>query len=252
MKPEKTTASLTVPKSEVFLQDCMEGLKQLPDKYFELAIVDPPYGIDINMNMGRKAGKAKHHEDKVWDASPPDALYFKELFRVSSFQIIWGGNYFDLPKTASWIFWDKLVPIGVSFADGELAWTSGDKTLIKITVPYSGFVGSEGKIHPTQKPVALYKKLLTLYAKPGDSILDTHVGSGSSRVACHEFGCTFTGYEIDPDYFAAQDKRFQNHISQLNLFTNGTRPASNLRTPQQEAHQDLPFETGWLDKQADR
>lgn len=157
------------------------------------------------------------HANKKWDDAPPTADYFGELCRVSKHQIIWGGNYFELPPTKSWIFWDKDVPRGVSFADGELAWTSYDKTLCKVLIPYSGFRGSEGRIHPTQKPVALYKWLLGKYAKQGDKILDTHLGSGSSRIAAHDMGFDFTGFELDKDYFEAMEKRFQKHISQLEL-----------------------------------
>lgn len=202
--------------SEVFNMDCMEGMKQYPDKHFDLAIVDPPYGIDINMNMGRKAGKRKAHTDKKWDADIPEDKYFDELFRVSKNQIIWGGNYFPLPLVRGWIFWDKKVPDGVSFADGELAWTSFDITLKKLTVVYSGFQGSEGKIHPTQKPVLLYKWLLEKYG--GGHILDTHLGSGSSRIAAYDMGFDFTGYELDKEYFDAQEKRFNQFKSQIKLF----------------------------------
>lgn len=143
-------------------EDNMQLMARYPNKHFDLAIVDPPYGISINMNMGRRKGKRANHSVKDWDDSIPTQEYFNELFRVSKNQIIWGGNYFLLPLTKSWIFWDKLVPKGVDFADGELAWTSFDKTLVKITCPYSGFRGSDdgGKIHPTQKPVKLYKQLL--------------------------------------------------------------------------------------------
>ena len=137
---------------------------------------------------------------------------------LSNNQIIWGGNYFHLPLTKAWVFWDKLVPEGVSFADGELAWTSFDKTLVKVTVPYSGFVGSEGKIHPTQKPVALYKWLLTKYAKPGQTILDTHGGSGSIAIACHDLGFDLTWMELDADYYAAAVKRYTEHARQGRLF----------------------------------
>lgn len=195
--------------------DCMEAIKHIPDKYFELAIVDPPYGIKINMNMGRKKGKPKKHKEKRWDDSPPEEEYFDELFRVSKNQIIWGGNYFQLPTTKSWIFWDKDVADGVSFADGELAWTSFDKTLVKTRIEYSGFRGSEGKIHPTQKPVALYEWLLKNYAKQGDRILDTHLGSGSSRIAAYNLGFDFVGYEIDKEYFDMQEQRFRDHTSQV-------------------------------------
>ena|SRR5690606_21173694 len=198
-------------------RDCMEAMAEFPDKFFDLAIVDPPYGININMNMGRKKGKRKAHADKTWDKAAPGEAYFNELFRVSKNQIIWGGNYFGLPLTKSWIFWDKNVPEGVSFADGELAWTSFDITLKKVLIPYSGFIGSEGKIHPTQKPVKLYKWLLKNYGNGGGKILDTHLGSGSSRIAAYDMGFDFWGYEIDADYFRDQEKRFRQHTSQLTL-----------------------------------
>ena len=197
--------------------DCMELLKETPDKYYELAIVDPPYGIKINMNMGRRKGERKKHKDKQWDNSVPNDEYFQELYRVSKNQIIWGGNYFRLPLTKSWIFWDKDVPEGVSFADGELAWTSFDKTLVKIRLPYSGFRGSEGKIHPTQKPVALYKWLLKNYAKEGDKILDTHLGSMSIAIACHYMGFELTGCELDKEYFDAGVERVTNQTRQQTL-----------------------------------
>lgn len=205
-------------RSRVFNMDCMDYMRTCKDGEFSLAVVDPEYGIDINMNMGRKKGKRKVHKEKNWDKKPPPPEYFRELFRVSKNQIIWGRNYFSLPITKSWIFWDKLVPKGVSFADGELAWTSFDKTLVKATIPYSGFVGSEGKIHPTQKPVKLYEWILKNYAKPGDTILDTHLGSGSSRIAAHNLGFDFTGIELDKEYFNASEKRYQNHIAQLRMF----------------------------------
>ena len=204
--------------SELYNMDCVEGMKHYPDNYFDLAICDPPYGININMNMGRKKNKAKVHKNKKWDMSVPEMKYFTELFRVSKNQIIWGGNYFDLPLTKSWIFWDKEVPEGISFADGELAWTSFTKTLVKAKVPYSGFVGSEGKIHPTQKPIKLYEWILSKYAKQGQNILDTHVGSGSSRIACYHKGFDFVGFEIDNDYYLASEKRFVDAISQQRLF----------------------------------
>jgi len=207
-----------VPMNKVYLMDCMEYLKDCKDNQFQLSIVDPPYGIDINMNMGRKKGQPKAHDKKEWDKSIPDEKYFNELFRTSEHQIIWGGNYFPLPLVRGWIFWDKNVPTGVSFADGELAWSNFDTVLRKCFIPYSGFQGSEGKIHPTQKPVALYKWLLKNYAKPGDKILDTHIGSGSIRIACYDMGFDLTGCELDESYFIAQEARFQNHISQADLF----------------------------------
>ena len=198
--------------------DNMEIMKHIKDGEIDLSCVDPPYGIEINMNMGRRAGQVKDHDDKTWDDQAPPHVYFEELMRVSNNQIIWGGNYFHLPLTKAWVFWDKLVPEGVSFADGELAWTSFDKTLVKVTVPYSGFVGSEGKIHPTQKPVALYKWLLTKYAKPGQTILDTHGGSGSIAIACHDLGFDLTWMELDADYYEAALERYQEHARQGRLF----------------------------------
>ena len=169
------------------------------------------------MNMGRKKFQPKKHKDKEWDLSIPDNVYFKELFRVSKNQIIWGGNYFPLPLTKSWIFWDKNVPSGVSFADGELAWTSFDKTLVKAKIDYSGFTGMDigGRIHPTQKPVRLYDWIFNKYAKPTDKILDTHLGSGSSRIAAHKAKLHFVGCELDKDYFEAAEKRYKNFTSQL-------------------------------------
>jgi len=202
----------------LILADCMDIMRDMPDKAFDLAIVDPPYGININMNMGRRAGQPKAHIEKPWDSSTPPLWYFEELVRVTENQIVWGGNYFNLPITAAWIFWDKQVPVGVSFADGELAWTSFQGTLVKANIPYSGFTGSEGKIHPTQKPVALYKWLLSRYAKPGDTILDTHGGSGSSVVACLDMGYPITWIEKDEDYFNAALKRIEIAYQQPRLF----------------------------------
>jgi site-specific DNA-methyltransferase (adenine-specific) len=208
-------------KIELLNEDCMDVMARYPDNYFNLACVDPPYGININMNMGRRRGEKKAHDEKGWDGCVPPPEYFAELDRVSAFMIIWGGNYFGLPATSSWIFWDKCVPHGVSFADGELAWTSGDKTLRKVTVAYSGFNGSEGKIHPTQKPVKLYQWLLQNYAKPGQRILDTHLGSGSSAIAAHYYGCDFVGCELDKDYYDAACKRFDKETRQETLFEKG-------------------------------
>lgn len=205
---------------ELLNVDCMEYMATCKDKQFDLAIVDPPYGIDINMNMGRRAGKRKMHDVKDWDAEIPDEAYFSELFRVSKNQIIWGGNYFPLPLTKSWIFWDKEVPEGVSFADGELAWTSYDKTLVKAKIKYTGFQGMDngGKIHPTQKPVQLYQWLLKNYSEPDFKIFDSHLGSGSHAIACYNYNLSMTACEIDGDYYESTIKRFKGHISQTKLF----------------------------------
>ena len=201
-------------------EDNMLLMARYPDNYFDLAIVDPPYGISINMNMGLRKGKKKNHNKKDWDNEIPNQEYFDELFRVSKNQIIWGGNYFPLPLTKSWIFWDKKVPKGVDFADGELAWTSFDKTLVKIDCPYSGFQGMDqnGKIHPTQKPVKLYKNLLEKWGGVNFKILDTHLGSGSIAIACHDYGFDLTACELDKEYFDKAMQRINNHVAQQKLF----------------------------------
>lgn len=209
-------------KIKVYNEDCMQTMKRFPDRYFDLAICDPPYGINITkMNMGfrKKRGKTKKFADKGWDKSIPDQAYFNELFRVSKNQIIWGGNYFPLPLVEGWLFWDKDVPRNVSFADGELAWTSFKKKVTKIDIPYSGFRGAEKvRIHPTQKPVKLYKWLLDHYAVGGDKIFDSHLGSGSIAIACHDYGYELTAAELDSDYYKAARERFIDHASQLQLF----------------------------------
>ena len=201
--------------NEAYNIDCMNLMKTLPDKAFELAIVDPPYGIGDKFKGGA-SGKMNFNEivNKAWDTAP-SANYFKELFRVSENQIIWGGNYFDLPPTRCFITWDKGISEDFSLAMAELAWTSFDKLakIFRLCVPKDGL-----KIHPTQKPVALYEWLLTHYAKQGDKILDTHLGSGSSRIACYNLGFDFVGCEIDEDYFKAQEERYQAHIAQQSLF----------------------------------
>ena len=209
-------------KITLYNDDCMNVMRGFPDKYFDLALCDPPYGIDINFNMGRLKGEKPKHKKKDWDNAIPREEYFEELKRVSKNQIIWGGNYFTefLLPTKSWIFWDKEVPERLSFADGELAWTSFDKTLVKARIPYSGFTGKDKdmRIHPTQKPIQLYKWLLNKYAKEGDTILDTHLGSGSSAIAAHDGGFEFTGIELDEEYYNAAKERIMLHQRQLNLF----------------------------------
>ena len=206
--------------------DCMEAIKRYPDKWFELSIVDPPYGIGESGGDKKRTRKGKNHKKVVihkkkdWDNHPPSKEFFIELIRVSKNQIIWGGNYFAnmLDAKMGWIFWDKM--IGGDFSDGELAWTSFDRALRQFTYSYHGDTkGGHTRIHPTQKPVALYKWLLTNYAKQGDKILDTHLGSGSSRIAAYDLGFDFTGFELDADYYLAQEKRFQNHIAHGQLFT---------------------------------
>lgn len=197
----------------------MIGMAKYPDKFFDLAIVDPPYGIGASeMQMG--LGKKKWTKGKAWDLFVPNDEYFAELFRVSSNQIIWGGNYFKLPINRGWIFWDKDVQPDLSFSSGELAWTSFDIILKKANIDYSGFRGREDdKIHPTQKPIQLYKWCLLTYAKVGNKILDTHMGSQSSRIAAYNMGFDYWGWEIDQEYYDAGNKRFIEQTAQQQLFT---------------------------------
>lgn len=206
-----------MPQSNIFLMDCMEGMKSFPDKYFELAIVDPPYGIgDGKLTSGGTWASKYKSGDAGWDTTPPPQ-YFEELFRVSKNQIIWGGNYFNLPPTRCFLIWDKVAHMQ-TLSDCEFAWTSFDANA-KIFQHCRNT--SEKRIHITQKPVKLYEWLLKNYAKPGDKILDTHLGSGSSRIAAYQFGFDFWGYEIDPDYFKESDERFQREkqlVPTNNLF----------------------------------
>ena len=198
----------------VHLCDCMEGMKQYPDNHFELAIVDPPYGINITSECMGSRKTVEADKTKTWDSKPPDKDYFNELFRVSKNQIIWGGNYFDLPNSRYFAIWDKGETMyGRDFAEAEYAWVKSGGTRIKKISPVQ-----IDRIHTTQKPIKLYEWLLKNYANEGDKILDTHVGSGSSRIACHKMGFDFTGYEIDKDYFEAQEKRYNQFISQTTLF----------------------------------
>lgn len=214
------------PQIEITQEDNMELMSRYPDGYFSLAIVDPPYGINASeMTMG--AGKKKWNKGKKWDSEIPSKEYYDELFRVSKNQIIWGGNYFELPIKRGWIFWDKDIREGLSFSDGELAWTSFDSVLKKVFIPYSGFRGADngGKIHPTQKPVKLYEWLLMNYAKAGDKILDTHLGSGSIALAVHNcneregMNLTLTACELDNEYYEAALKRLENHTQQKTIFS---------------------------------
>lgn len=193
--------------------DCMEGMAHFPDKYFDLAIVDPPYGIEIT-----KSGRLKKYnsQNKSWDNNPPTKEYFEQLFRVSKNQIIWGGNYFDLPPTKCFLIWDKQQPAEVSFASCEFAWTSFDR--VAKTFYLSPLHTGESRIHTTQKPVALYAWILNNYAKPGDKILDTHVGSASSLIACHRLSFNYVGFELDPDYYREAQKRLQTEKAQCSIF----------------------------------
>lgn len=200
------------PISNVFNIDCIKGMKEHPDNYFELAIVDPPYGIGADFGVGRYVDCAPHIIKKKWDNKILEKSYFSELFRISKNQIIWGGNYFldYLPSTKCMIYWLKPNLRGRCFADGEIAWTSFDK----VSRLFEKSSIDNNRFHPTQKPIALYKWLLKNYAKPGDKIIDTHLGSGSSRIAAYDMGHDFTGYELDKDYFEAMEKRFEEHTKQ--------------------------------------
>jgi site-specific DNA-methyltransferase (adenine-specific) len=195
----------------------MDFLKTCSDNQFELAIVDPPYGIGVNHSIGRRKGDKKSNYKKVtWDSKPPDIDYFNELFRVSKDQIIWGANHFmDLicKRSPCWIVWDKLFSEDVSFASVELAWTSFDSVCKRVKLSSA----RKNRIHPTQKPVRLYEWILHNYAKQGDTILDTHVGSQSSRIAAFNMGFDFVGCEKDVDYFNEANKRFQNHSAQIRI-----------------------------------
>lgn len=194
--------------------DCMEYMRKFPDKHFELAVVDPEYGIGVTkMNMGGRK-RASKDQKKDWDSKPVPPVFFELLFAKSKNQIIWGGNHFSLPPSQYFCVWDKGETMyGRDFAELEYAWIRSGGTRIFKKTP-----NQLDRIHPTQKPVALYKWLLSNYAKPGDKILYTHLGSGSSRIAAYDLGFDFYATELDKDYFDAQEKRFQDFKSQLKLF----------------------------------
>lgn len=238
-----------VPSSEVYLEDCVKALKRFNDKHFDLAIVDPPYGINWSKSPASNTGGRLHkktgitynvkginHTIKDWDTNQPTQEYFDELFRVSKNQIIWGENYIQFnqkSKSTGRIFWDKVNP-NTNFSDGELAWSSLNNTIKQLEYMWNGMMQGESitngrtqqankkknekKIHPTQKPVKLYEWLLHNFAKEGDLILDTHLGSGSSRIAAYKGGFNFVGFEIDQEYYEKQEKRFNDFKSQLRLF----------------------------------
>jgi len=208
-------------------EDNMVLMARYPDKYFDLAIVDPPYGIDLtNQSQGKGGGVAKKIEYKKtdWDKYSPNIEYFKELKRVSKNQIIWGANHFisKIPFDSScWIVWDKDNG-DTDFADCELAWSSFKTSVRKVKWKWSGMLqqnmkNKEVRIHPTQKPIYLYKWILEKYAKQGDKILDTHLGSGSIAIACHDLDYDLTACELDTEYFDAAMKRINNHKKQLKL-----------------------------------
>jgi len=214
--------------SVVYNEDCVEGLKRFSDNHFDLAIVDPPYGIGVDGAIHiRKPDRpstwdmVEKYDRKDWDNEIPKAEYWEQLFRVSKNQIVWGGNYFTeyLKPSKCWIFWDKQFDKTFNFSHGELAWTSFNKQLLKVTKSSKAETnGGKDRIHPTQKPVYIYDWLLNNFKEESLNVLDTHVGSGSSRIACHKAGIQFTGFEIDKDYYEAQEKRFKDFVSQLRMF----------------------------------
>lgn len=224
-------------KLEIYLADCMDLMQRFPAGHFDLAIVDPPYGISaprmgmatdirdgvyvashgrnrLHQGAGKLKDRALQRMSSDWDLKPPPPEYFAELRRVSKHQIIWGGNYFDLPPTRCVVCWDKEQP-WENFSQWEMAWTSFDKP----AAMFRQQNGSQapGKIHPTQKPVKLYDWLLAKFATRGQRILDTHLGSGSSAIACHYAGCALTACEIDADYFAGACQRIQRETAQTTL-----------------------------------
>jgi site-specific DNA-methyltransferase (adenine-specific) len=206
---------------ELIHGDCMDYMRSLADNAFELAIVDPPYGIGVSVNMGRRKGNAKssYHKFAGEDKAAPSAEYFEELQRVSRNQIIWGANHFveNLPSPSNspcWLMWDKGFSPDVTFAQFELAWSSFKTTCKK----FDKSPNDPSRIHPTQKPIKLYDWLLSNYAKPGDRILDTHLGSGSSAIAAHYACHDFVGVELDADYYEAAKKRFNEATKQMDIF----------------------------------
>lgn len=202
-----------MPTSEVQNIDCIEGMKQFPDKFFDLAICDPPYGIGYSQRKQKNKNSKIKYKPKDWDNERPTLEYFKELFRVSKYQIIWGGNYFldILGNSKGMICWDKCQPEGLDQAMCEFAWTNIDKSakIVKTSIQQIQFT----RIHPTEKPLKLYLWLLEHYAKQGDKILDTHLGSQSSRIAAYKKGFDFWGFEIDKDYFEQGNERFEKSIA---------------------------------------
>jgi site-specific DNA-methyltransferase (adenine-specific) len=232
--------------SEAHNSDCLAAMREMPDKCFELAIVDVPFGLNEGKKHATRTIRCKQrngsflnvpfiHTKKDWDESQPSQLYFNELFRVSRKQIIFGENYLQFDQKAESsgrIFWDKLT--SGDFSHGELMWTNLFSSIRRVVFMWSGFNQgisletpftqqgnkrlNEKRIHPVQKPVVLYSWLLTNYAKTGDRILDTHLGSGSSRIAAYDLGFDFVGYELDKDYFETQEARFKTHCAQPKLF----------------------------------
>jgi site-specific DNA-methyltransferase (adenine-specific) len=218
---------MTEPNIELLNIDCLHYMKQCEDKQFDLAIVDPPYGI---LNIGMKITKThkngtptvnKAHTPKEWDNTRPNKEYFYELQRISKNQIVWGGNYFAdlLPASGCWFFWDKINGDGSHFADGEFAWTSLKTSSKKFKCSvFDGLRGGKDRIHPTEKPKKLYDWILKNFANEGYKIIDTHLGSGSIALACYDRKFDLVGCEIDNEYFVNANNRLNQHKKQLTLF----------------------------------
>lgn len=204
----------------LYNEDCLEAMKRMDDNSYDLAIVDPPYGIKRHGHIEDQKYGWKKHPIKTWDSERPSKQYFDQLFRVSKQQIIFGGNYFIdyLYPNRCWLYWNKGQANQLDMSDGELAWTSFDKVLREIVINRCQIKKYGGSIHPTQKPVGLYTWILNNYAKENDKILDTHLGSGSIAIACHNLGFDLDGYELDVDYYEAASKRLKEHQRQLKLF----------------------------------
>ena len=219
-----------MPISEVYNCDCVDYMKTIEDKFFDLAIVDPPYGINRGGQTETFTNNPKHkrkeHKQKDWDKNRPDAEYWQELFRISKHQIVWGANYFTgyLPPSMGWVFWDKGQDLSMS--DGELAFTSFEKALRRVIINRAEIM-KDGAIHPTQKPVKLYKWLLKNYAKQCDKIFDSHMGSQSSRIAAYKLGFDFWGCELDKEYFDEGCKRFERECNGVYEQKNGEQIIQN-------------------------
>lgn len=219
-----------MPISEVFNEDNMIGMARYPDKFFDLAIVDPPYGIGESGQRNKsgdrptkKWSNPKSIQYKAFDDSKaPAKEYFSELARVSKNQIVWGGNYFseNLPSSMGWIVWDKRVDEKEHLSMCEMAWTSFSRKTMKFELLWAGFKKGEltERIHPTQKPIKLYRWILKNYAQPGFKIIDTHLGSQSSRIAAYNMGFDFWGWEIDKEYFDNGNQRFKEQTAQIQIF----------------------------------
>jgi len=215
---------------ELLNMDCLDYMREQPDKSFDLAIIDPPYGIDMDRGLkgvaaiDKRDGKTIYRNDYSggWDGERPSKVYFDEVMRISKDCILWGGNFYAdlLPASTHWVYWDKHNPMP-TFGDGELAYTTlKKKSIKKVSIPYWGHqtAGEVVRIHPTQKPIKLYEWILNNYAEPGQRILDTHLGSASSAIAAHYFGVDFVGIEIDEDYYNAACKRFDDETAQKAMF----------------------------------